>query len=81
MATLCLTFDNMGSALAVGQGSTARPGQTDVGPAGYPETLDLLASERDHDIRAAYICLLTAGFAHAGTATVVATTTLFVVEV
>jgi hypothetical protein len=35
------------------------------------ETLDLLAGERDHDIRAAYVCLLTAGFAHAGTATVV----------
>jgi hypothetical protein len=35
------------------------------------ETLDLLAGERDHDIRAAYVCLFTAGFAHAGTATVV----------
>jgi peptidoglycan-N-acetylglucosamine deacetylase len=42
VATLCLTFDNMGSALAVGQGSAAHPGQADAGPAGYPETLDLL---------------------------------------
>jgi peptidoglycan-N-acetylglucosamine deacetylase len=42
VATLCLTFDNMGSALAVGQGAAARPGQADAGPAGYPETLDLL---------------------------------------
>jgi peptidoglycan/xylan/chitin deacetylase (PgdA/CDA1 family) len=42
VATLCLTFDNMGSAMAVGQGLVARPGQVDAGPAGYPETLDLL---------------------------------------
>jgi peptidoglycan-N-acetylglucosamine deacetylase len=42
VATLCLTFDNMGSALSVGQGLAARPGPADAGPAGYPETLDLL---------------------------------------
>jgi peptidoglycan/xylan/chitin deacetylase (PgdA/CDA1 family) len=42
VATLCLTFDNMGSALSVGQGLAARPGQADAGPVGYPETLDLL---------------------------------------
>ena len=35
------------------------------------ETIKQLAAERDHDIRAAYVCLLTAGLAHAGTATVV----------
>ena len=35
------------------------------------ETVALLAAERDHDRRAAFICLLTAGFAHAGTATVI----------
>ena len=29
------------------------------------------AAERDHDIRAAYVCLLTAAVAHAGSATVV----------
>lgn len=40
---------------------------------GWPvgETVAKLAAERDHDIRAAYVCLLTAGVAHAGTATVV----------
>jgi hypothetical protein len=40
---------------------------------GWPvdETAALLAAERDHDVRAAYICLLTAGLAHAGSATVV----------
>ncbi len=40
---------------------------------GWPvaETVALLAAERNHDIRAAYVCLLTAGVAHAGTATVV----------
>jgi peptidoglycan/xylan/chitin deacetylase (PgdA/CDA1 family) len=42
VATLCLTFDNMGSALAVGQGLAAGPGRDDTGPVGYPETLDLL---------------------------------------
>jgi peptidoglycan-N-acetylglucosamine deacetylase len=42
VATLCLTFDNMGGALAVGQGLAAQRGQADAGPAGYPETLDLL---------------------------------------
>ena len=31
----------------------------------------MLAAERDHDRRAAYICLLTAGLAHARTATVI----------
>lgn len=40
--TLCLTFDNMGSARAVGLGHVAGPGPDDTGPAGYPETLDLL---------------------------------------
>jgi hypothetical protein len=40
---------------------------------GWPlaPTVDRLASERNHDIRAALICLLTAGFASAGTAAVV----------
>jgi hypothetical protein len=40
---------------------------------GWPvdETVALLAAERDHDVRAAYICLLTAAIAHAGSATVV----------
>jgi hypothetical protein len=44
-----------------------------VADLGWPmaETIGLLAAERDHDIRAAYICLLTTGVAHAGTATVV----------
>jgi len=40
--TLCLTFDNMGSAALVGQGQLAGPGPDDIGPAGYPETLALL---------------------------------------
>ncbi len=34
-------------------------------------TVACLSAERDHDVRAAYICLLTAGFAYAGTATIV----------
>ncbi len=44
-----------------------------VADLGWPvaETIALFAAEQDHDIRAAYICLLTAGVAHAGTATVV----------
>lgn len=39
---LCLTFDNMGSAIAVGQGQVASRGGDDEGPAGYPETLEML---------------------------------------
>ena len=44
-----------------------------VADLGWPvgETVALLAAERDHDRRAAYICLLTAGLAHAQTAIVV----------
>ena len=44
-----------------------------VAELGWPvaETIALIAAERDHDIRVAYICLLTAGAAHAGMATVV----------
>ncbi len=40
---------------------------------GWPvaETVALIAAERDHDRRAAYICLLTAVYAHARTATVI----------
>jgi uncharacterized membrane protein len=40
---------------------------------GWPvgETVAQFAAERDNDIRDAFICLLTAGAAHAGTATVV----------
>ncbi len=40
--TLCLTFDNMGSAASIGQGQLAGPGPDDVGPVGYPEALALL---------------------------------------
>jgi predicted nuclease with RNAse H fold len=36
-----------------------------------PETLDRLKSEKNHDKRAALVCLLTAGLAHAGDSTVV----------
>jgi peptidoglycan/xylan/chitin deacetylase (PgdA/CDA1 family) len=43
-ATLCLTFDNMGSAASVGQGKLGGPGPDDIGPAGYPEALALLDS-------------------------------------
>ena len=44
-----------------------------VADLGWPvgETVALLAAEGDHDRRAAYICLLTAGLAHARTATVI----------
>ncbi len=40
---------------------------------GWPvaETVAQLSAERDHDIRAAYVCLLTAAVAHVGTAAVV----------
>jgi hypothetical protein len=40
---------------------------------GWPvmETVARLSAERDHEIRAAYVCLLTAAVAHAGTAAVV----------
>ena len=40
--TLCLTFDNMGSAALIGQGEMAGPGPDDIGPVGYPEALALL---------------------------------------
>jgi hypothetical protein len=36
-----------------------------------PTTLQRILHERDHDLRAALVCLLTAGFAAAGTATIV----------
>lgn len=36
-----------------------------------PGTAERFARERDHDIRAALVCLLTAGFASAGTAAIV----------
>ncbi len=36
-----------------------------------PTTLQLMLRERDHDLRSALVCLLTAGFAAAGTATIV----------
>jgi peptidoglycan/xylan/chitin deacetylase (PgdA/CDA1 family) len=39
---LCLTFDNMGSAAAVGRGETFGRGRDDEGPTGYPEALDVL---------------------------------------
>ena len=42
--TLCLTFDNMGSAVWVGQGKQGGPGPDDIGPAGYPEAIALLDS-------------------------------------
>ncbi len=35
------------------------------------ETVARLAAERDHDVRAAFVCLLTAGFADSGSVTVV----------
>jgi hypothetical protein len=43
-----------------------------VASLGWPvaETIGRLAATRDHDLRAAYICLLTAAVAHAGTAAV-----------
>lgn len=40
--TLCLTFDNMGSAAAIGRGELAGRGPDDEGPAGYPAVLDML---------------------------------------
>jgi peptidoglycan/xylan/chitin deacetylase (PgdA/CDA1 family) len=41
-ATLCLTFDNMGSAFKVGSGELSGPGPDDEGPLGYPEALAIL---------------------------------------
>jgi len=41
-ATVCLTFDNMGSAAAIGRGEASGFGADDIGPAGYPEALALL---------------------------------------
>lgn len=40
--TLCLTFDNMGSAEAIGRGACSGRGAADEGPSGYPKVLDLL---------------------------------------
>ena len=42
-AVLALTFDNMGSAQAVGNRKIGAPGPDDIGPAGYPEVIALLA--------------------------------------
>ena len=44
-----------------------------LGVLGWPvaDTVRLLAGERDHDIRAAHVCLLTAGLAFAGLAATV----------
>jgi peptidoglycan/xylan/chitin deacetylase (PgdA/CDA1 family) len=42
VATLCLTFDNMGSAASIGQRKRGGPGPDDIGPVGYPEALELL---------------------------------------
>jgi peptidoglycan/xylan/chitin deacetylase (PgdA/CDA1 family) len=44
--TLCLTFDNMGSAAAIGLRQRARPGSLDVPPIGYAEILSLLDREK-----------------------------------
>ncbi len=42
LGTICLTFDNMGSAADVGRGLRSRPGPDDDGPLGYPEVLAVL---------------------------------------